>query len=111
MLFFFSSRRRHTSSLCDWSSDVCSSDLGHLGVGADGGVGLVLDVAEGPIVDPPVVAEVEAQALGRDERAGLLHVLAQSAAEGGVEEVRGGTVDARGVAAGGIDAGVDAVAR
>src|SRR5215211_4837712 len=26
--FFFSSRRRHTRSLCDWSSDVCSSDLG-----------------------------------------------------------------------------------
>src|SRR5690349_4098205 len=25
--FFFSSRRRHTSSLRDWSSDVCSSDL------------------------------------------------------------------------------------
>src|SRR6266496_5291193 len=30
--FFFSSRRRHTRSLRDWSSDVCSSDLG-------GGVG------------------------------------------------------------------------
>src|SRR5215204_7168065 len=28
IFFFFSSRRRHTSSLCDWSSDVCSSDLG-----------------------------------------------------------------------------------
>src|SRR5438132_2269089 len=28
LLFFFSSRRRHTRSLCDWSSDVCSSDLG-----------------------------------------------------------------------------------
>src|SRR5579859_5190803 len=27
-LFFFSSRRRHTSFDCDWSSDVCSSDLG-----------------------------------------------------------------------------------
>src|SRR5579875_538630 len=27
--FFFSSRRRHTISLCDWSSDVCSSDLRH----------------------------------------------------------------------------------
>src|SRR5438874_13638788 len=27
MLFFFSSRRRHTRSLRDWSSDVCSSDL------------------------------------------------------------------------------------
>src|SRR5204862_3545054 len=26
-VFFFSSRRRHTSSLRDWSSDVCSSDL------------------------------------------------------------------------------------
>src|SRR5712692_9924514 len=25
--FFFSSRRRHTSWNCDWSSDVCSSDL------------------------------------------------------------------------------------
>src|SRR5467141_176006 len=25
--FFFSSRRRHTSFKCDWSSDVCSSDL------------------------------------------------------------------------------------
>src|SRR5438034_40555 len=25
-MFFFSSRRRHTRSLCDWSSDVCSSD-------------------------------------------------------------------------------------
>src|SRR5437899_12589197 len=27
MLFFFSSRRRHTRCLSDWSSDVCSSDL------------------------------------------------------------------------------------
>src|SRR5690606_40557027 len=27
-LFFFSSRRRHTSFSRDWSSDVCSSDLG-----------------------------------------------------------------------------------
>src|SRR2546430_9995865 len=27
LLFFFSSRRRHTRFDCDWSSDVCSSDL------------------------------------------------------------------------------------
>src|ERR1041385_9419573 len=27
MLFFFSSRRRHTRCSRDWSSDVCSSDL------------------------------------------------------------------------------------
>src|SRR6266576_2910475 len=40
--FFFSSRRRHTRSLRDWSSDVCSSDLAlarqlrHLECGAGG---------------------------------------------------------------------------
>src|SRR5882762_2364016 len=28
--FFFSSRRRHTFFKCDWSSDVCSSDLSSL---------------------------------------------------------------------------------
>src|SRR6266496_5964361 len=28
--FFFSSRRRHTRSLRDWSSDLCSSDLRRL---------------------------------------------------------------------------------
>src|SRR5437867_6329903 len=27
VFFFFSSRRRHTRSYGDWSSDVCSSDL------------------------------------------------------------------------------------
>src|SRR5271168_1350816 len=27
IFFFFSSRRRHTRSYGDWSSDVCSSDL------------------------------------------------------------------------------------
>src|SRR5256886_8960366 len=33
LYFFFSSRRRHTRFDCDWSSDVCSSDLslGQLG--------------------------------------------------------------------------------
>src|SRR6266567_4973329 len=29
--FFFSSRRRHTRFDCDWSSDVCSSDLAAIG--------------------------------------------------------------------------------
>src|SRR2546427_8751863 len=37
ILFFFSSRRRHTRFDCDWSSDVCSSDLvtSLLAIGAD----------------------------------------------------------------------------
>src|SRR3990167_10039402 len=35
LFFFFSSRRRHTRFDCDWSSDVCSSDLaGSLGIQA-----------------------------------------------------------------------------
>src|SRR5688572_31062142 len=34
--FFFSSRRRHTRFDCDWSSDVCSSDLGSGGGGVAG---------------------------------------------------------------------------
>src|SRR5438094_8638160 len=37
--FFFSSRRRHTRSYGDWSSDVCSSDL-------DGLAAVVLDQRE-----------------------------------------------------------------
>src|SRR5204863_5900096 len=41
--FFFSSRRRHTRSLRDWSSDVCSSDLLF-----DGKLDLVLTANNGP---------------------------------------------------------------
>src|SRR5260221_4805042 len=42
--FSFTGRRRHTRSVCDWSSGVCSSDLGgDDGVRADGG---------GPIITP-----------------------------------------------------------
>src|SRR5690348_17959458 len=33
--FFFSSRRRHTRWTGDWSSDVCSSDLGFFQPGED----------------------------------------------------------------------------
>src|SRR5688572_32263201 len=36
--FFFSSRRRHTRFDCDWSSDVCSSDLLALMLWQDGRV-------------------------------------------------------------------------
>src|SRR2546428_3590858 len=35
VFFFFSSRRRHTRSDRDWSSDVCSSDLGARRLGCD----------------------------------------------------------------------------
>src|SRR5690349_3449892 len=60
-VFFFSSRRRHTRSLRDWSSDVCSSDL----VGSDNlsamakmalGKGLSALIAAQPAVAPAVAA-------------------------------------------------------
>src|ERR1022692_4717510 len=35
VMFFFSSRRRHTRLQGDWSSDVCSSDLLRLGDSAE----------------------------------------------------------------------------
>src|SRR6266699_6267177 len=36
VFFFFSSRRRHTRCGRDWSSDVCSSDLGPVQVPVEG---------------------------------------------------------------------------
>src|SRR6267143_4822557 len=46
-IFFFSSRRRHPSGNCDWSSDVCSSDLeAVLALAAvHHGIGEMVDVA------------------------------------------------------------------
>src|SRR5260221_14172308 len=49
--FFFSSRRRHTRSLCDWSSDVCSSDLMLAHV-------LRAAIAEVPGLDPHDIGDV-----------------------------------------------------
>src|SRR6202051_5228983 len=45
---FFSSRRRHTRCSCDWSSDVCSSDLGAL-LEMFGVAGLVYGIIEEPV--------------------------------------------------------------
>src|SRR2546430_13456241 len=42
LFFFFSSRRRHTRFDCDWSSDVCSSDLTCQGFGNTIGLDLNL---------------------------------------------------------------------
>src|SRR5437899_12350817 len=44
-MFFFSSRKRHTRCLSDWSSDVCSSDLGSvLGVVSTNALELGIDI-------------------------------------------------------------------
>src|SRR5690625_6116394 len=52
ILFFFSSRRRHTRWPRDWSSDVCSSDLDGLlwGLASEGTV-FALDPTTGAVMD------------------------------------------------------------
>src|SRR5690349_8788752 len=58
-MFFFSSRRRHTRSLRDWSSDVCSSDLIVLGAGIVG-TSIALHLAKRGLA----VALVDRQGIG-----------------------------------------------
>src|SRR5689334_24842026 len=58
--FFFSSRRRHTRWNCDWSSDVCSSDLvedvpDHSGLVGDAAFDAV---RSGPLEDDLVLRRV-----------------------------------------------------
>src|SRR2546427_6442402 len=54
--FFFSSRRRHTRFDCDWSSDVCSSDLGRGRRAVDPGAAAALDVHRAPQQQAAVLA-------------------------------------------------------
>src|SRR5690606_41068050 len=46
IIFFFSSRRRHTRFSRDWSSDVCSSDLYLLGVGIYSSLHLTIETIQ-----------------------------------------------------------------
>src|SRR5256885_3008974 len=48
LIFFFSSRRRHTRLQGDWSSDVCSSDLAEL-------VRIVRSPGVFPVPDVPII--------------------------------------------------------
>src|SRR2546427_130237 len=60
--FFFSSRRRHTRFDCDWSSDVCSSDLAKLlAIYGD------LRLCRGLAVDTRLDLDVEALAAGAEQ--------------------------------------------
>src|SRR5438477_10754164 len=62
--FFFSSRRRHTRLTCDWSSDVCSSDL----VTHTTGVPLASAQTMSPIVDFGVSSRSEERRVGKECR-------------------------------------------
>src|SRR5262249_59516333 len=71
VFFFFSSRRRHTRLVSDWSSDVCSSDLGRSftskRVGKPGDVSVGLNFARLLVNDRP-------RAIIRGRSRVLLHV-------------------------------------
>src|SRR6266446_1517255 len=69
MFFFFSSRRRHTRLQGDWSSDVCSSDLGHIVPASNlRQWPLLLHIstafAKPPVVSPPVPGAVVCSVVG-----------------------------------------------
>src|SRR5205814_5941073 len=99
--FFFSSRRRHTRCLSDWSSDVCSSDL----------PGALVATARGPNADrnesPGYRTRSEERRVGKECRARWgewdpekrckggyrTRLLASGATQGG--GAPGGTSDAR----------------
>src|SRR5256886_5304734 len=69
--FFFSSRRRHTRFDCDWSSDVCSSDLvvEHADLArTDGRRDLILQVGRYPHFVGQVVDILDAGHLHRLQR-------------------------------------------
>src|SRR5690349_16502526 len=59
--FFFSSRRRHTRSLRDWSSDVCSSDLQDILTGKCFDNGTICASEQAVICDAPVEQAVREQ--------------------------------------------------
>src|SRR6266496_6228672 len=71
--FFFSSRRRHTRSLRDWSSDVCSSDLGRSPVETDARPCFPRHPEEGP--EQKALRQADAQRPHRVELRGRLDAL------------------------------------
>src|SRR5207245_5718687 len=95
-IFFFSSRRRHTRCYRDWSSDVCSSDLGLAvpGDAKDRVRSLVPDVwrLDVPLAVPRLDGVVRQDAERRDDVIGEVLVLVEigRASCRGREECGGG---------------------
>src|SRR5260370_3719871 len=68
-IFFFSSRRRHTRFKCDWSSDVCSSDLMNgLDTATIDQAGHFHTAVVGQVLDQAEIGHVAVDHLGTIER-------------------------------------------
>src|SRR5437868_8004036 len=79
-MFFFSSRRRHTRSKRDWSSDVCSSDLrAHP---------RTQGAATPPVLPPGAVDELIACVLERVDAEAQLRATAREQLERALRELR-----------------------
>src|SRR5690625_6242793 len=66
--FFFSSRRRHTRWPRDWSSDVCSSDLGDEDAGhRQGQRGAVLQIPADEAEEDDREGRIETEQIGVDD--------------------------------------------
>src|SRR2546429_5732654 len=78
MLFFFSSRRRHTRCSRDWSSDVCSSDLIFLDYSknriTDRTVQLLIQLAEESGLRSNIDAMFRGEKINFTEKRAVLHV-------------------------------------
>src|SRR6266516_1281394 len=104
---FFSSRRRHTISYGDWSSDVCSSDL------QSGSALALLGSSHSPGQQRWLVAELLPQAISlnklrlrcRAERMGLLELHAFGVQEAGLRRLESRAGDVPGVPYLSVEAG------
>src|SRR5207247_11033089 len=73
LFFFFSSRRRHTRSTRDWSSDVCSSDL-EIELERDFAYGVVRQLFEPSLVEASELERAELLQGAAGVAAGLLRL-------------------------------------
>src|SRR5688572_33462939 len=70
LVLFFASRRRHTMFDCDWSSDVCSSDLSVLARAAVSAPAPVAAPAPAAALATAAVARSEERRVGKECRSG-----------------------------------------